>query len=445
MSAKQAEFAPGALPMVGHAVPLLRSPHNFLTSLKNVDDVVRLKIGPHEVHLISAPELIQQVFRDDRTYDKGGPIFERAREVIGNGLITCPHAQHRRQRRLVQPVFSMKRLPGYARSMTTQISAVTAAWRENEVMDVLDAMHSITARSLVATMFSDAAHNENLLSCVVEDLDVVLKGLYLRTLMPAKMATLPTPGNKRYNKARTRVREVMGVAIANARPLDSGEDDLLSVLNRPAEDGSGGTDVLSPTEIIDQCVTFTMAGIETTASVLAWALHLIAQHPVVEKSLQAEVDNVLSGPATWDDLPQLQVTRRIIDETVRLYPPTWLLTRKVTRDTNLGGFNIPSGTNIAWSPYVIHRSPGIYREPDRFDPDRWLDSKSGDGRNGEMIPFSSGARKCIGDNFATVEATLALATIAARWQLRHHRSSRVRPTWGVVLWPQGLKMSPVAR
>lgn len=127
--------ARGALPLLGHVMPLLRDPLRFLTSLPAQGDLVRIRIGPVTAIVICDPELTRQVLLDDRTFDKGGPIFDRLREVLGNGLVTCPHSMHRRQRRLVQPTFHQTRLPGYAQTMTEEISAVAESWRDGHVID----------------------------------------------------------------------------------------------------------------------------------------------------------------------------------------------------------------------------------------------------------------------------------------------------------------------
>jgi cytochrome P450 len=177
-------------------------------------------------------------------------------------------------------------------------------------------------------------------------------------------------------------------------------------------------DALTDTEIRDQVLSFWVAGTETTASLLAWSLHLLGQHPEVARRVHTEVDAVLDGRvARHTDVARLDCTTRVLTETLRLYPPAWVLTRVLTAETTLASKTLPAGTILLYSPYLIQRRGDLYPHPDRFDPDRWLSDHATHQHRGTFIPFGGGARKCIGESFAMMEATLALATITARWQL----------------------------
>ena len=179
---------------------------------------------------------------------------------------------------------------------------------------------------------------------------------------------------------------------------------------------------------------------------LVWALHLLARHPDIEERLYAEVDAVLTGGvAAYEHLPKLALTSRIITETVRLYPPGWLLTRSAVTDTLLGGHPITASTIIVYSAYLIHRRPDLYPDPERFDPDRWDSTRRPPPPQDAFIPFAAGPRKCIGDQFSTMVATLGLATIVARWRLCSLPGQPVRTVAGVTLHPRGLRRRAVAR
>jgi pentalenene oxygenase len=177
-------------------------------------------------------------------------------------------------------------------------------------------------------------------------------------------------------------------------------------------------DPLTDTEIRDQVFTFWGAGTETTASLLAWSLYLLGQHPEAARRMQTEADDVLDGRiAVYGDVARLDYTHRVLTETLRLYPPGWIIPRMLTRQTTLANRTLPAGTLLLYSPYLIQRRGDLYPDPDRFDPDRWLSDRATTLPRGAFIPFGGGARICMGDTFAMLEATLALATIAARWQL----------------------------
>ncbi|MDT3399303.1 cytochrome P450 [Streptomyces sp. B1866] len=443
--------APGAVPVLGHGVPLLRDPLRFLSSLPACGDMVRIRIGPMEALMVCDPELARQVLLDDRTFDKGGPLFDRGREALGNGLTTCPHSQHRRQRRLVQPAFHHSRMPGYARVMAEQIDAVTGGWRDGQVLDVLAGMQEITTRIAVMTMFAGSiarsAHRE-----VVEDFDTFSTGVFTRMFMPPPLDRLPTPGNLRFQRARARLRRTVHELVSGHRAAGVDHGDLLSILltsrDDESADGAGGTGGgLSDAEASDQVISFLFAGTETGAATLAWALHLLARHPDVEKRLHEEADTVLAGrTATYDDLPRLEFAAQVITEALRLYPPGWMLTRTANTAARLGPYEIPAGSTVALSAYLLHHRPDVFPEPERFDPDRWAGPAGARAARSVMIPFSTGARKCIGEDFAVAETALTLATVAARWRLRPVPGAQVRPELrSIILKPRGLRMRLTAR
>jgi pentalenene oxygenase len=433
-----------AVPLLGHILRLARDPLVFLKSLPQQGDLVRVRLGPFTAVVVCDPDLTWQVLLDDRVFDKGGLFFDRVAEVGGDGLLTSPRSRHRRQRRLMQPAFHQYRLPSYAQIMTEQIAAVTNSWRDGQSLDVLEEMSTITTRILAATMFSNALSPETVRQ-VCEDFSTAVTGLYRRMLTPPPLDRLPTPGRRRYYQARARLLNTVQGVIADRRVSGADHGDLLSALlaaRDPDSDGDGLTD----SELVDQVVTVFGAGVETNASALAWALHLLAQHRDVNDRLQAEVDTVLAGrAAVYADLPKLELTRRIITETLRVWPPAWILTRVTTVDTHLGDHLVPAGTNVVYSAYLIHHRPDVYTDADRFDPDRWLPERAKAIPRDAFIPFGFGARKCIGDAFGLTEATLALATIVTRYDLEPVPGQHVRPAPGGTLRPHGLRMRVTAR
>jgi pentalenene oxygenase len=325
--------------------------------------------------------------------------------------------------------------------MTQETAAVTGSWSDGRTFDVYVEMQRIAARSFVATVFADTL-TATALAEMLEDFGVIAEGIFRRMITPPLLNGLPTPGNRRYHRARSRLRGTMARVIADRRSGGTGDDDLLSVfLDTPGSTEGDKDQGLSDAEIIDQLMDFFFAGIETTAAVLAWSLHLLTNHPGIEERLHAEVDDVLAGAAaTFDDVPRLEYTRRVIDETLRLYPPGWLISRTTTADTRLGGHFLRAGTAIIYSPYLIHHRADQYDDPERFDPDRWSGPQRLSPSDGSFIPFGGGARKCIGDQFALTEAVIILATIAARWRLEPLPGSRVRPSMALTLSPQRLTM-----
>lgn len=444
--------APGRLPLLGHLLPLARDPLTFLSSLPACGDLVEVRIGPTRAIVVCDPDLTHRLLTDDRTFDKGGALIEKAREIVGDSLGTCPHGRHRRQRRLAQPAFHQARMPGYADIMTERITDATRSWRPGRILDVYAEMLGITSEILLATMFSSSLPARSDRGRLHRDFVTVIDGMYRRMLTPRPLNRLPTRRNRRYRQAVARLRRSVRTVLADRRADGTDHGDLLSALLAARDTGIGigigiGTtdQSLSDAEITDNTMMFLLAGTETTATTLAWALHLLTEHPETERALHAEVDAVLDGrPASHADLPHLELTGRVITETLRLYPPGWIFTRTVTADTRLGGHRLPANTTVVYSPYLLHRRADLFGDPDRFDPDRWLPDRPLPGRR-TLIPFSSGSRKCIGDTFAVTEAVLALASIASRWTLHRVPGPPVTAARSAALYPRHLRMRVEAR
>ncbi|WP_331737267.1 cytochrome P450 [Streptomyces sp. NBC_00019] len=404
--------APGALPLVGHAHRFLGDPLPFMMSLPQHGDLVRIKLGTSSALVICDPVLARRALREDRVFDKGGPVISRMREILGNGLVACPHSDHRRQRRLIQTAFRRDRLAGYARTMLEQIEGVVGSWRHGEVLDVPVETKRLTTNVTVASMFANRIAPDQAQQ-VVDDFATVSAVGLARTMVPTALLRLPLPANRRHDQARDRLRTAVKDMIARARTEDSDRDDLLSMLIRTDEESG---DALTDEEVVDQICTFFVAGVDTTANLLASALHLIVHHPALHDALTDEAARVVAhGPLAYERLPELPLTERVVTEALRLYPPGWMIARYTAADTDLGGHRIPAGTFVIVSPYQVQRSPAVYDRPEDFDPERWLAADK-TGRDA-FLPFGAGARKCIGDEFAHIEAVLAIATIMSRWQL----------------------------
>ncbi|MFJ5726061.1 cytochrome P450 [Streptomyces sp. NPDC093149] len=437
-------MAPGGLPLVGHALQLARRPLEFLGSLPGAGDLVELRLGTKVTYLPCHPELVQQVLRSARVYDTGGPMKEKARPILGNGLITSGWADHRRQRRMVQPAFHTARIATYAVVMQEECGAQAETWRAGRPLNVADAMQALTARVTARALFSTemAPH---LVAEIQRSLPVMVRGAFRRAMDPTGlMARLPLAANREFDAALARLHGLIDGIVGDYRRSGEDRGDLLSALlaTRDEEDGGAMTDQ----EVHDQVMTLLLAGVETTASALTWAWHLLAAHPEVEARLHAEVDEVLGGRVPgYADIPRLVHTQRIFTETLRLYPPAWMYTRMSTEPTELAGRRLPAGTDLLISPYVIHRIPEFFPRPDVFDPDRWLPERAQEVTRGSYLPFGAGSRKCIGDVFGMTEATLALATLASRWRLRPVPGTTVSPRAEMSLAAGRLPMVPEPR
>ncbi|GAA1632421.1 cytochrome P450 [Nocardia ninae] len=436
-------MAPHRLPVLGHLAPMLRDPLGFMASLPAHGDLVAIGLGPVTAVVVCDLELTRQVLLHDKIFDKGGPTFDSGRELVGEGLATCPHAKHRRQRRLLQPVFSAKRIAAYVPVMAQKISELVDSWHDGQVVDVKAQLHTFAARVIAATLF-DGAISDAKQERLLRDVEAVFAGVMRQVMMPEWMRRLPILGNRACIAAAAEARAILGALVVQRRAEGVDRGDLFSALVFARDSAGGGQ--LSDDEIVDQVLTFFFAGTDTSAATLAWALILLDQHPEFAARVHAEVDTVLAGrSARHEDLPNLQFTGQVITEVLRLRPPGWLQTRTVTEDTQLGKHSLAAGTTLIYSSYAIQHRADLYPDPERFDPDRFDPGLATPPPRNALLPFATGARKCIGDNFAVTEATLALATIAARWRLQTVPGTDTRPTMAVVPQPRQLRMRATAR
>jgi cytochrome P450 len=443
-SASLVAEAPGALPGLGHALPLLRDPLRFLQSLPSCGDLVEIRIGPIRALVVCDAGLTHQLLLEDRTFDKAGLMWDRGREIFGNGLTSSPHRDHRKRRRMLQPLFHPSRFPGYTDAMLQEVTAVMETWRDGQTLDVFSETMKIGSRITLVLILGSTLPPATLTK-MTDYLTTVVTNFYQWMFLRPPLDRVPLPSNRRYNHAFTSLRTMLSHLIEERRACQTDRTDLLSLLlatPRTAEDSVGADQLLPDTEIIDHVITFFAAGVESTAATIAWAMDLLARHPGIQQRMDAEVDALPSGPVQFNDLPALALTQRVITETLRLYPPGWLFTRKTTHDSRLGPHSIAAETTLIYSSYLIHHRPDLYADPDRFDPDRWANQNF---PRHAFIPFGGGARKCIGESFALIEATLTLATITANWNLHPLSLHPPRAKVGLSLRPHRFPLRLVSR
>ncbi|MEU7299449.1 cytochrome P450 [Streptomyces sp. NPDC007189] len=433
--------APGIFPLLGHGIAFYRRPLAFLNSLPAHGDLVEIRLGPQRAWMVCHPELAHEVLMDPHTFDKGGPLYDRLGKLMGDGLVTCRQPAHRDKRRLLQPAFRPSHVTAYTDLVAEEAEAVCRTWQPGRTVPVTEAMTALTTRVISRVLLSDSLDDATAAE-VRHCLTDVVRGLFVRTVVPIDaLFRLPTPANRRYRRALSRLHAIIDAAIAQ-RHGGAGRDDVLGALLAAAH-GTGAAKPISDQEVHDHLITLLLTGAETQALALAAAFSLLARHPEAERRLHAEVDSVLADgrPPGADDLPRLAYTRCVVSETLRHSSPGWLFTRVTTRETELAGRRLPEGAAVLYSPYLLHHDPASFPDPERFDPDRWLPGRPTAEQRRAMMPFSAGSRKCLGDEFAMVEATAALATIARRRRLRQvpgHVERPPRP--GITMGPRALVM-----
>lgn len=407
--------APGAVPLLGHALRLWRDPLGFLSSLRNHGDLVRVDLGLMPMYVATSHDLVHEItVTQARSFEKGR-FFDRLRPLAGNGLANADGEIHRRHRRMVQPMFSKERIAGYSHIIGRHARTMADAWAPGQVVDIERAMADYSIETLAATMFStDMAMPA--VEAVRTNLPVLLKNLLIRAASPKALDRLPIRANREFDAAAARLRAVIDDVVAQARTNGSTDRTDLLTLLLAAQDTDSGTG-LTDTEVRDELSTIMFAGAETTAAALAWTFHELAGHPEVEKEVAEEVRSVVGDrDVTIADVPRLPSIRRVLDEVLRLHGVT-LLMRRTTAPVRLGSYDLPAGTEVAFSLYALHRDPDVYDNAAAFDPDRWLPGRREAIQRHHFVPFGAGNRKCIGDQFVWTEATIAIATVLQRWKL----------------------------
>lgn len=406
-------------------------------------DVSRIVIARQPIVVLTHPDHIRQVLVDDaRSFVKGRGL-ERTRTLLGNGLLTSEGELHRRQRRLVQPAFHRERLASYAAAVPAWGERVARDWSDGASRDVHADMMRLTLGVAGECFFGvdveqDAAN-------VAEVMELSLR-MFNWSILPLGELLEHTPLGwvRRLRRARTRMNARIAALIEERRRAGAAGNDLLSTLVGAAEEGEG----MSDEQLRDEVVTLLMAGHETTANALTWTWYLLAKHPAVEARLHHELRSVLGGRTPGAaDLPQLSYTRAVIAESMRLYPPAWTVERRATEDVRLGEYTIPRQAIVVMPQFLVHRDRRWWGTPDEFHPERWLAPGEAATRpRMSYFPFGAGTRICVGEHFAWMEGTLALAVLAQRWRMRYEQQEPPAPEALVTLRPRGgLPMRLVAR
>ncbi len=434
---------PGGWPFLGHAPRLLRTPLAFLEHQRGYGDIVQFRLGRQPAYLLNTPDMTKELLTNRSDFVKGA-LFEKARIIIGNGLATAEGDFHRRQRRLMQPAFHREHITRYAATMRDVTLERIASWQDGHTIAPEKQFYDITTNIGCRCLFSTAPSPDDA-DEIISRLTIMVKGLVPRALLPVEWVfRLPTPGNRRFTDAYTRLHSVIDTLIARCRADGTDRDDVLAMLfaARDQDTGQGMTDQ----QIHDEMMTLLIGASETTATTLWWLFLMLHHHPRVENRIHTELDHVLGNRDPHaEDILKLDYLNRVITETMRLFPPIWLFPRRATTDTTISGYHIPAGTNVFWSPYVLHRDPRSFPEPTTFDPNRWLPDRKKNIPRDAYIPFGAGNRMCIGNTFALMAIPIIAATITRRWRLQPPPHTPIQPTAETILHPQPEPMTLTKR
>ena len=402
------------------AFRITRRPLEFLPTLaRDFGDVAAIRIGRQPIVLLSHPDQIRDVLvTHGRQFHKGRGL-ERAKVLLGDGLLTSEDDLHLRQRRLAQPAFHRARIAAYGETMASYAERRGHQWRDGQVLDISREMAAYTLAVVGKTLFD--ADIEGEAPEIGEALSAAIAA-FNYTVLPlgALLLRLPLPIARRFRRGRERLDATIYRMIEERRRSGDDRGDLLSMLLL-AHDTEGDGAGMSDRQLRDEVMTLLLAGHETTANLLSWSFYLLSQHPDVEARLHAELDTFGHAPLGADDVMRLPYARAVIAETMRLYPPAWIVGRRALTNYDVGEFTIPARALVLMSQWIVHRDARWWPDAERFQPERWLPGGSAlepSRPKFAYFPFGAGTRVCIGEQFAWMEGILALAVFARRWRLR---------------------------
>lgn len=394
-----------------------RDPLDFLLkAARDHGDIVHFSIGRQSVYLLNHPDFVKDVLITNHEKFLKGRGIDRTDRIMGKGLLTSEGSFHRRQRKLINPAFHRQRVARYGETMVECAGRTRGRWQDGQVLEVADEMKRLTVAVVGKTLFDTETEHEA--DEIGRAVTAAMKGFKtFRLPIGDYLEGLFVPQNRRFREARNKLEGFVNRIIAERR--QSGEDrgDLISLLLlAQAEDEEN---LMTDVQVRDEALTIFLAGYETSAQALTWTWYLLSQHPEAEARLHRELDSVLAGrlPAAAD-MSRLTYTETVFREAMRLYPPAWRMMRRAVQDYEAGDYTIRAGSIVLLSPYVMHRDPRYYADPELFKPERWAADARSARPEHSYFPFAVGPRRCIGEGFAWMEGILLLATLAQNWRLR---------------------------
>jgi len=442
---KKVPPGPKGLPFLGLALQIRSNPLGIMTRVvREYGDVVRFLAVGQERILLNHPDLIEQVLVVQQAKFHKSELTRRVvGPLLGQGLLVSEGDVWRRQRRLAQPAFHRSRINEYAAPMVDCASAQVQGWRDGEVRDMAREMMELTLLIAVRTLFGATLPGEA--TEVGDALAFLMRYQLWRQRSPLRLPeSWPTPRNRRAIRDMKFLDSLVYRIIEEKGTLDGGGNDLLSVLMSAMDDDGSQ---MTPQQLRDETMTLFLAGHETTALLLGWTWYLLGENPSCEARLHEELSSVLAGhPPQVGDLMKLPYLQGVLNESLRLYPPAYILARTSTEPFNLGEYQFGSATTILMSQWVTHRDERFFEAAGEFRPERWINGLAGKGSAGAYFPFGDGPRRCIGQGFAMLEAALVLGTVAQRFQFRLVPGHRVEPEPLVTLrFKHALRMTIRAR
>jgi len=425
----------------GHFMQFRRDSTGFLQKLSELGDVSSFKMGSQRAFFLNHPDFVRDLLITNNAKFIKGRALQRSKRLLGEGLLTSEGETHLRQRRMIQPAFHREKIKSYAESMTFCASKARDEWHVDELHDVDKEMMRLTLQIVGKTLFSANVEDD------ADEIGMALTSLiemfnYLLLPFSELLEKLPIPQVKRFNQAKETLDSIIYGIINERRKSGEDKGDLLSMLLQAQDEESGGR--MTDKQVRDECLTLFLAGHETTANALTWTFYLLSQNPEKEAKLHEELKQVLQNERipTIEDLPNLKYTESVFAESLRLFPPAWVLGRLAIEEHEFGGYKIPKGSLVLLSQFVMHRDTRFWQNAETFLPERWEKQSVKEAQKKYIyFPFSSGIRGCIGEGFAWTEGILLIASLARKWKLKLLPEQRIAMNPLMTLRPKfGMKM-----
>jgi cytochrome P450 len=385
-------------------------------AVRKYGDIVHIRTAGRDHFLLNHPDHVRAILLDQDYMRRS--VHPPLKKFLGKGLLSSEGRFHQNQRRLLQPAFHKDRIAAFGDIMVQESSRLSEAWQDGATVDLRDEMLHLTMGIIGKYLFNADLNSDA--RELGEALDVVVVATTRMdfALFSSVQKRLPFLRNRRLERVRERLDQLVYQMITDRRAGKGDESDLLSMLVR-LRDSEDAPVRLTDKQIRDEILTLFSAGHETIANGLMWTWYLLSQNPDATRKLHAELDHVLAGRLpTVADLDQLTYTRMVFSESMRLYPPVWIMGRRALRDTPVGDWVIPHESSVHISQFLMHRDARFFPEPERFDPERWTPEGIASRPRYSYFPFGGGGLQCIGEGFAWTEGMLVIATLASRWRMK---------------------------
>jgi cytochrome P450 len=436
-TAGEVPTAPGAMPIAGHIPQWRRDPVKLLSDAAQQGDVVRLSL-PGRTYLLTHPRDVKHVLQDNHQNYVKGWVFDRIRPYWGESLLTAEGEVWRRQRRRVQPSFKRDHTAGFASIVTARTSEMLGRWQgAAAAKDELALYNEMTELALV--IIGDVLFGVDLWDDAAAMAKSAQSALAVLKKRVAALAPLPlwvpTRDNRQFNEAMRLLNQRIAAIVARKRGADGTERSFLGML-MAARDAETGT-AMSERQLHEEILGMLQQGHDTVGESLAWTWYLVAQHPEVERRLRREIAEVVGDRVPeFGDLARLPYATMVIHESMRLYPPVWVIPRDAIGEDRIGGHRVPAGSTILLCPYLTHRRPDLWQEPDRFNPDRFRPEPGSERPRHAYFPFGGGPRLCMGVDMAMMEMLLILVMVLQRHTVRLVPGHREEPECIVDMLPR---------